>query len=680
MFLTVLRRELKAFFLLPQSYAIAAAYLIISGVFFANILVSTQTPELDVYFANVANTLLVLAPVVAMRSFAEERRSGVLDVSLSWPLSRTAVVFGKFTANTLFIWSVATITWVYIRVLASFTNVEVGKAASGYIGLLLLAAAFSALALAVSAYTSSPTAAAFLGFGLLLFLWILQFAPGFIAHRLASLGPQAHLEPFRAGVIYAKDVLYFVTVVAIGVGLAVHALNRSRAGRKRVSRRWREAGLAGLAGIWVLGSLLANATHTQYDFTSTKRFTATGATKAIVRRVHEPIKLIGFVNPFGGDAARLRSLARQYQSLGVDLQLTVVDPDVEPAFTKSLGATSYGDFAVQIGDRKEILDQVNQISLTSAIMRLAEGAQPSACFTIGHGERDLDSPTSGGLAALARHLEHIGWKTQPVALAGPGGEERLKRCTVVGVVGPQVPFTAPEFSLLQNYAKADGRLVVMGGGADEAARQLNDLIRPWGVTLGNSIVRDPSSLAGDRGAVVSSDYPSASPITTRMLVDRIPSVFANTTAVARATQIAAEGWLTPLIQSSDRSWTEDGQEGTKTHGPFVMAAMVDWSRVQGQDLPGSSIARTRIAVFGSADVAGNRFVDLFGNADLVTGVIQFVGKANDVIAAGRDDPGGAYKLVLTAAQKGDVVRRGIVFPSAAVLLPFPLALWRLKRG
>ena len=168
MFLTVLRRELKAFFLLPQSYAIAAAYLIISGVFFANILVSTQTPELDVYFANVANTLLVLAPVVAMRSFAEERRSGVLDVSLSWPLSRTAVVFGKFTANTLFIWSVATITWVYIRVLASFTNVEVGKAASGYIGLLLLAAAFSALALAVSAYTSSPTAAAFLGFGLLL--------------------------------------------------------------------------------------------------------------------------------------------------------------------------------------------------------------------------------------------------------------------------------------------------------------------------------------------------------------------------------------------------------------------------------------------------------------------------------------------------------------------------------
>jgi hypothetical protein len=353
---------------------------------------------------------------------------------------------------------------------------------------------------------------------------------------------------------------------------------------------------------------------------------------------------------------------------------------VEPAFTKSLGATSYGDYVVQIGERRELLDQVNQITLTSAIMRLTQGTQPIACFTIGHGERDLARPTPGGLASLGRHLEQIGWKTETVALAGPGGEQRLKGCSVVNVIGPQVPFTSEEFTLLQGYAKGDGRLVVMGGGTGEAGSQLNDLIRPWGVTLGSSLIRDPSSLAGDKGAVVSSDYPSGSPITEKMLVDRIPTVFANTTALSRATQVGPEGWLTPLIQSSDRSWTEESPGGARTQGPFVMAAIVDWSRIQGRDLPDASIARTRIAVFGSADVGANRFVDLFGNADLVTGVIQFVGKANDVIAAGRDDPGGAYRLVLTSAQKADVVRRGIVFPSVAVLLPFPVTWWRLKRG
>jgi len=233
LYLAVLRRELRGFLQLPQTYGIAAAYFVVSGIFFVNILVSTQVPALDVYYANVANTILVLAPIVAMRSFAEERRTGALDMELSWPLSRTALVLGKFTANTLFIWAVASITWLYVRVLASLSNVEVGKAAAGYVGLLLLIAAFSALALAVSARTSSPTAAAFLGFGLLLFLWILEFAPGYIGKRLASLAPQSHLEAFRNGVIYLSDVVYFLTIVAIGVGLTIHALNRSRRGGSR---------------------------------------------------------------------------------------------------------------------------------------------------------------------------------------------------------------------------------------------------------------------------------------------------------------------------------------------------------------------------------------------------------------------------------------------------------------
>ncbi len=203
-------------------------------------------------------------------------------------------------------------------------------------------------------------------------------------------------------------------------------------------------------------------------------------------------------------------------------------------------------------------------------------------------------------------------------------------------------------------------------------------MRPWGVTFGGGQVRDRSSLADDPASIVSFDYPSDSPITRGMLVKRIPTVFVNPSPIARTLQSSEEGWLTPLVQSSKQSWTE--QDGKKAEGgPFILGAIVDWSRVQGDRLADASIARTRIAVLGSADVASNRFVDLFGNADLVTGLIQFVGRENDVIAAGRD-PGGVYKLVLTSAQKADVVRRGIVLPSIAVILPVPLMLWRLRRG
>ena len=99
--LYVFRRELRAMLWSPQTYAIGAAYLILSGIFFVNILISSEIPDLEHYYANIASTLLVLVPVIAMRSFAEERRSGALNITLAWKMSRTSLVAGKFAANSL---------------------------------------------------------------------------------------------------------------------------------------------------------------------------------------------------------------------------------------------------------------------------------------------------------------------------------------------------------------------------------------------------------------------------------------------------------------------------------------------------------------------------------------------------------------------------------------------------
>ena len=108
---------------LPQTYAIAAAYLLISGIFFVNILISTEVADLASYYSNIANTLLVLVPVVAMRSFAEERRTGALDITLTWPMSRTGLVLGKFAANTLFVWVLASVVWLYFSLVGGMASI-----------------------------------------------------------------------------------------------------------------------------------------------------------------------------------------------------------------------------------------------------------------------------------------------------------------------------------------------------------------------------------------------------------------------------------------------------------------------------------------------------------------------------------------------------------------------------
>src|SRR5581483_10385296 len=174
------------------------------------------------------------------------------------PLSRTGIVLGKFAANTLYTWALISVVWLYTRILAGLASIEVSRATGGYIGMLLLALAFGALALMVSARSPSPTGAAFGGFALLLVLWILEFAPGWIGSALRSVAPSVRFESFPRGVLFLQDVTYFLMVTAVGLTLAVQALARNRPGRTLPSLLRRGAVLA-VAAVLVTGTpALAN--------------------------------------------------------------------------------------------------------------------------------------------------------------------------------------------------------------------------------------------------------------------------------------------------------------------------------------------------------------------------------------------------------------------------------------
>jgi len=140
----------------------------------------------------------------------------------------------------------------------------------------------------------------------------------------------------------------------------------------------------------------------------------------------------------------------------------------------------------------------------------------------------------------------------------------------------------------------------------------------------------------------------------------------------------SDAYVSPLVRSSPKSWSQPPGRAPGSKGPFLLAAATDASRVTGTG-PDVALARTRIGVVGTADLATNRFFGLYGNRQFLTALVQWVGSENDIISANRD-PGGVYKLVLTRAQKSDLTRRGIAFPALAVLLPLPLTFYRLKRG
>jgi ABC-type transport system involved in cytochrome c biogenesis permease component len=675
--LAVIRKELRSLISLPHTYAIACAFVAISGIFFVTFFVQSNLPDLEQYYSNIATTLLVLAPIIAMRSFAEERRAGALDITLSWPVPRTALVVGKYVVNLLYTWLLLSVAWLYVRLLLGLGEMEVGKAVAGFVGILLLAAALSALALAVSARAASPTGAAFLGFGLLLGLWTLQFAGRMlgpdVGRLVADVSPANHLEVAVRGVIDGGDVAYFLTCVVMGLGFAVHALERQRPGVTRTLGRRSGARLAAVGAVGVLLLAAGSSVEAQADLTPTKRFTITRQTKEIARRVHSPIHVTGFVDPDGAGAVEMKALVRQYRTAHIPIELEIVDPDAQPGRARAHGVSRYGQLLVEIGGRQELVPDVTEVGVTSAILRLTRDKPATACFTVGHGEPDINDTRPAGYEVFAAYLRQLGYASEPLALGAPGGSDRLGRCSVV-IAAPRVPLLASELSMLQSYVGGNGRLVIMGDPDDTTRTQLNDLLRPFGLAIGGGEVRDRSSLADDPASVVAFSYPSESPPIRDLKRDGIPVLFVAPHPVEAATTGDVAHSVVALVSSSSHS----SVPGNSASGPFVLAALYDASQVSDQS--GSATLQTsRLAVVGSSALASNRLIDSFGNRDFATGLVQWVGRETDVISAGRSF-GGVHKIVLTRDRRDHLVRAGIIFPALALLIPMPVALLRLRRG
>ena len=417
---------MRAFVSLPHTYAIAAAFLAISGIFFVTFLVQTNLPDLEQYYSNIATTLLVLIPIIAMRSFAEERRAGALDITLSWPLPRTALVIGKYLVNTAYTWLLLSVAWLYVRLLLGLGEVEVGKAAAGYVSILLLAAALGALALAVSARASSPTGAAFLGFGLLLGLWTLQFANRLmgqgLGRRVADISPANHLEAGARGVIDGGDVAYFLTCVVHRPRprrpLAGQAAARGDPAR-RPRRQAARLGVVGATGVLLL--VIGSSVEAQADLTPTKRFTITRQTKEIAGRVRSPVRVTGFVDPDGPMAVEMRALVRQYRTAHIPIELEMVDPDAQPGRAQATGVSRYGQMLVEISGRRELVPDVGEVALTSAILRLTRDSPATACFTVGHGEPDINDTRPAGYEVFAAYLRQLGLRRRAVGARGARG-------------------------------------------------------------------------------------------------------------------------------------------------------------------------------------------------------------------------------------------------------------------
>jgi len=229
-FATLLLKEERAIFSSPIAYATVAVYLILMGYTFTAILFLNRTGELVRVFFQAAVLFLLVVPVVTMRLFAEERRGGTLELLLTSPVREIEIVLAKFVAGLSLSGLMLALTGSYAAVLGIYGDPDWGPIYSGFLGLLLLAAALTAIGLLVSGLTANQVVAAVVAMGVGIMLWMIDtlgyLLPDPFDTIVSNLSLVAHFTPFATGALFLSDVGFFLTIVLVGLFLSVRTLAR----------------------------------------------------------------------------------------------------------------------------------------------------------------------------------------------------------------------------------------------------------------------------------------------------------------------------------------------------------------------------------------------------------------------------------------------------------------------
>ncbi|HEX2184635.1 MAG TPA: ABC transporter permease subunit [Chloroflexota bacterium] len=229
----VTRKELYSYLVSPMAYVVTAVFLLVNGFIFY-VMVSSPGAEASLrpLLPTTAFLLLLIIPVLTMRLLAEEKSTGTIELLMTFPLTDTQVVLGKYLATFLVYLFMLVPTLVYVLVIKVFGNSEWGPLLTAYLGLILLGGTFIAVGMLSSSLARNQIVAGVLGIGLLLMLWVLGAAAGMMGPRLGELvgylSLTDHFQNFSFGVIDLKDVVFYLSFIAGALFLTVRVVESSR--------------------------------------------------------------------------------------------------------------------------------------------------------------------------------------------------------------------------------------------------------------------------------------------------------------------------------------------------------------------------------------------------------------------------------------------------------------------
>jgi len=231
----IAKRELRSYFDSLVAYILLLTFLCFTGFFVwlsgnGDVFFRKQA-DLKVFFSIANWTLFFFIPAITMKLLAEEKRSGTIELMLTKAVSNWQLVWGKFLAAFVLVAIALAFTLPYYVTISTLGNFDHGANISGYLGLLLMSAAYIGIGIFASSLTNNQIVAFLLALIIgicfhFLFGVIAGGSSGLVAEVFDTLSLSSHFTSISRGVIDTKDLIYFVSVTAIGLLLSEHIISK----------------------------------------------------------------------------------------------------------------------------------------------------------------------------------------------------------------------------------------------------------------------------------------------------------------------------------------------------------------------------------------------------------------------------------------------------------------------
>jgi ABC-2 type transport system permease protein len=247
--LAIAGKELRGYFASPIGYVLIGFFALLFGWFFYTLVAFFERQSMQMaggpggamnvnqmlitpLLLNSTVVMLLVFPLITMRTYAEEKRSGTIELLLTAPITDFEIIMGKFLGALALFAGMLSVTLLHMGLLFAYGNPEWKPIATGYLGLLMMGGSFLSLGLFISSLTKNQIVAGMITFSVFLLLWVINWVSSFVSPEaqiiINYLSVTEHFDDFARGIIDTKHIVYYLSFIATGLFLTMKSVDSER--------------------------------------------------------------------------------------------------------------------------------------------------------------------------------------------------------------------------------------------------------------------------------------------------------------------------------------------------------------------------------------------------------------------------------------------------------------------